>query len=170
MDLPDQLRRSLASVYAIERELGGGGMSHVFLATESALDRLVVLKVLPPELAQAVSTERFRQEIRLAARLQHPHIVALLAAGVADGLLYYTMPYVEGESLRTKLARTGELPLRDAVRILRDVAATLAYAHEHGVVHRDIKPDNVLLFGGEALGCGPRQMTAPPGGTRRRGV
>ena len=150
-ELRDRLQRSLASTYVIERELGGGGMSRVFLATETALDRPVVLKVLPPELAQAVSTERFRQEIRVAARLQHPHIVALLSAGATDGLLYYTMPYVDGESLRARLARAGELPLREAVRVLRDVAAALAYAHHHGVIHRDIKPDNVLLSDGEAL-------------------
>ena len=147
----DRLQAALASSYRIERELGGGGMSRVFVATELALDRPIVLKVLPPELAQAVSTERFRQEIRLAARLQHPHIVALLSAGEADGLLYYSMPLIEGESLRVRLAREGELPVRDAVRVLRDIAAALSYAHQHGVVHRDIKPDNVLLSGGEAL-------------------
>jgi len=141
----------VGSTYTLERELGGGGMSRVFVATETSLDRPVVLKVLPPELAHAVSADRFRQEIRLAARLQHPHIVPLLSAGEADGLLYYTMPLVEGESLRAKLARGGELPVREAVRLLRDVAAALAYAHEHGLVHRDIKPDNVLLSGGEAL-------------------
>jgi len=127
-------------------------MSRVFVATESALDRQVVLKVLPPELAHAVSVERFRQEIRLAAKLQHPHIVPLLAAGDAGtGLLYYSMPFVEGESLRVRLTRSGELTLKDAIRILRDVASALAYAHERGLVHRDIKPDNVMLSGGEAL-------------------
>ena len=147
----ERLQAALVSTYRIERELGGGGMSRVFVATERALDRPVVLKVLPPELAQAVSIERFHQEIRLAARLQHPHIVALLSAGDADGLLYYTMPFIEGESLRVRIARGGELPVRDALRVLRDVAAALAYAHEHAVVHRDIKPDNVLLSGGEAL-------------------
>jgi hypothetical protein len=141
----------VGNTYAIERELGGGGMSRVFLATETALDRPIVLKLLPPELASGVSTDRFRQEIRLAARLQHPHIVPLLSAGEAAGLLYYTMPFVEGESLRALLNRTGELPLREATRVLRDVAAALAYAHERGLVHRDIKPDNVLLTGGEAL-------------------
>jgi serine/threonine-protein kinase len=141
----------VGDTYTLERELGGGGMSRVFTATERSLDRTVVLKVLPPELAQALSTDRFRQEIRLAARLQHLHIVPLLSAGEADGLLYYTMPFVEGESLRTRLAREGELPVRDAVRLLSEVAEGLAYAHEHGVVHRDIKPDNVLLSGGHAL-------------------
>ena len=141
----------MGNTYILERELGGGGMSRVFLATETALDRPIVLKLLPPELASAVSTDRFRQEIRLAARLQHPHIVPLLSAGDAAGLLYYTMPFVEGESLRARLARAGELSVREAVRVLRDVAAALAYAHEHGVVHRDVKPDNVLISGGEAL-------------------
>ena len=141
----------MGKTYTLVRELGGGGMSRVFLATELALDRPVVLKLLPPELASAVSTDRFRQEIRLAARLQHPHIVPLHSAGEADGLLFYTMPLIDGESLRARLARAGELPVREAVRLLRDVAAALAYAHEHGIVHRDIKPDNVLLTGGEAL-------------------
>jgi serine/threonine-protein kinase len=151
MDLRAQLQSAVGDLYTIERELGGGGMSRVFVATETALDRPVVLKVLPPELGHAVSVDRFRQEIRLAARLQHPHIVPLHSAGEAARLLYYTMPLVEGESLRTRLTRSGELAVKDAVRILRDVAAALAYAHEHGVVHRDIKPDNVLLSGGEAL-------------------
>ncbi|MGH7512178.1 MAG: protein kinase domain-containing protein [Gemmatimonadales bacterium] len=141
----------MGNTYALERELGGGGMSRVFIATETALDRPVVLKVLPPELAQTLSTDRFRQEIRLAARLQHLHIVPLLSAGEAAGLLYYTMPFVEGESLRARLGREGELPVRDAVRLLSEVAEALAYAHEHGVVHRDIKPDNVLLSRGHAL-------------------
>jgi serine/threonine-protein kinase len=150
-DLRAQLQSALGDAYALDRELGGGGMSRVFTATETALDRPVVLKVLPPELAQTLSTDRFRQEIRLAARLQHLHIVPLLTAGEAAGLLYYTMPFVEGESLRARLAREGELPVRDAVRLLAEVAEALAYAHEHGVVHRDIKPDNVLLPRGHAL-------------------
>ena len=124
-------------------------MSRVFLAQETALGRRVVVKVLPPELAHAVSGERFRQEIRLAARLNHPHIVPLLAAGESDGVPYYTMPFVEGESLRARLAR-GPLPVSEALALLRDVAKALAYAHDHGVVHRDIKPDNVLVSGGTA--------------------
>ena len=141
----------MGGVYTLERELGGGGMSRVFLAEEIALGRRIVIKLLPPELAHAVSAERFRQEIRLAAGLQHPFIVPVLSAGEAAGLLYYTMPFVEGQSLRGRLGRAGELPVREALRVLRDVAAALAYAHEHGVVHRDIKPENVLLAAGEAL-------------------
>jgi eukaryotic-like serine/threonine-protein kinase len=125
-------------------------MSSVFVAEETALGRRVVIKILPPELAHAVSGERFRQEIRFAARLTHPHIVPLLAAGESDGLPYYTMPYVEGESLRARLAQ-GPLRLAEVVSLLRDVARALAYAHEHGVVHRDIKPDNVLLAAGTAM-------------------
>ncbi len=126
-------------------------MSRVFLATETALGRKVVIKVLSPELAAALSVERFRREILVAARLQHPHIVPVLAAGEAAGLPYFTMPYVEGESLRVRLARAGELPVSEVVRILRDVASALADAHEHGVVHRDIKPENVLLTKHHAL-------------------
>jgi serine/threonine-protein kinase len=124
-------------------------MSRVFLAEETALGRRVVVKVLPPELAHAVSGERFRQEIRLAARLTHPHIVPLLAAGESDGVPYYTMPFVEGESLRARLGR-GPLSVAEALPLLRDVAKALDYAHTHGVVHRDIKPDNVLVTGGTA--------------------
>jgi len=120
-------------------------MSRVFVAEEISLGRKVVVKVLPPDLAATVNVERFRREIQLAAKLQHPHIVPVLAAGISDGLPYYTMPLIEGESLRVRLARSGELPVQEAARILRDVLSALSYAHAHGVVHRDIKPDNVLL-------------------------
>ena len=144
-DLQARLQAALGAAYRIERELGGGGMSRVFVAQERELERQVVVKVLPPEMAAGVNAERFRREIQLAASLQHPHIVPLLAAGHSDDLLYYTMPLIEGESLRAKLARAGELPISETVRILRDVTDALAYAHEHGVVHRDIKPDNVLI-------------------------
>ncbi|MGH7701920.1 MAG: protein kinase domain-containing protein [Gemmatimonadales bacterium] len=135
----------MADAYRFERELGGGGMSRVFLAEELQLGRKVVVKVLPPELGAGLNIDRFRREIQLAASLQHPHIVPLLAAGSADGLLYYTMPMVEGESLRAKISREGGLPIGEAVRLLRDVADALACAHEHNIVHRDIKPDNVLV-------------------------
>src|SRR5213593_1847758 len=144
-DLQARLQSALGDAYRIEKELGGGGMSRVFLAQERELERQVVVKVLPPEMAAGLNAERFRREIQLAASLQHPHIVPLLAAGHADDLVYYTMPLIEGESLRAKLAREGELPINETMRILCDVADALAYAHEHRVVHRDIKPDNVLI-------------------------
>jgi eukaryotic-like serine/threonine-protein kinase len=126
-------------------------MSRVFVAEETDLGRKVVIKVLPPDLAAGLSIDRFRREIQLAASLQHPHIVPLLAAGQAGDLLYYTMPLVEGESLRARLARAGELPVPESMRILRDVTDALSYAHRHGLVHRDIKPDNVLLSDHHAL-------------------
>jgi eukaryotic-like serine/threonine-protein kinase len=144
-DLRDQLQESLGSAYTIERELGGGGMSRVFAATETSLGRHVVVKILPPELAEGVSVERFKREIQLAAQLRHPHIVPVLAAGVSGGLPYYTMPLEDGHSLRTRLAKSGPLPITETIGILRDVAKALAYAHERGVVHRDIKPDNILI-------------------------
>jgi serine/threonine-protein kinase len=150
-DLRTQLQSAVGTTYTLERELGGGGMSRVFLATETALGRKVVIKVLPPETAAGVNVERFRREIQLAASLQHPHIVPLHAAASSGDLLYFTMPFIEGESLRARIARDGELPVHAAVRILRDVADALAYAHQRGVVHRDIKPDNVLLSGQHAL-------------------
>jgi protein kinase-like protein len=144
-DLREQLQQTLGAAYRLERELGGGGMSRVFLAVETALGRNVVVKVLLPELAAGVSVDRFRREIQLAAQLQHPHIVPLLAAGESGGLPFFTMPFVVGESLRVRLGRDHELPVPEAIRLLRDVASALDYAHVQGVVHRDIKPDNVLI-------------------------
>jgi serine/threonine-protein kinase len=149
-ELRERLESSLGEVFAIERELGGGGMSRVFLARERALDRQVVVKVLHPELS-GVNVERFRREIQVVAQLQHPHIVPVLAAGESRGILYFTMPFIDGESLRGWLLRESRLPVDDVVRILHDVADALAYAHERGVVHRDIKPDNVLVSHRHAL-------------------
>ena len=145
------LRSALAGRYTIERELGHGGMAIVYLAHDVRHERRVALKVLRPELAPSLGGERFLREIRLAAALQHPHILPLYESGEAGGHLFYVMPYVEGESLRARLEREGPLPVDEAVRYAREVAEALSYAHEHDVVHRDIKPDNILLSGGHAL-------------------
>jgi serine/threonine-protein kinase len=147
----DQLQAALGATHTIDRELGGGGMSHVFLATERRFGRSVVVKVLPPDVTGSLSAERFEREMQVAARLQHPHIVPLLTAGEGNGLLYYTMPYVQGETLRDRLVREGRLPVADALRIARDVADALACAHRGGVVHRDIKPENIFLSAGHAV-------------------
>src|SRR5437868_5620532 len=149
--LRDRLQSSLGAAYALERELGGGGMSRVFVAEDVALGRRIVVKVLAPSLAEGLSAERFTREVRFAARLQHPNVVPVHAAGTGpDGLPYYTMPFIDGASLRERLS-AGPLPLAEAVSVLRDVARALAYAHAQGVVHRDIKPENVLLTGGAAV-------------------
>src|SRR5829696_3545153 len=147
----DQLRATLGGTYTIERELGGGGMSRVFVADEVALERKVVIKVVAPDLIEGISAERFTREVRLAARLQQANIVPLLSAGNANGVPYYTMPFVDGLSLRSRLTNGTTMTLGEAVHILRDVAKALAYAHAQGVVHRDIKPENVLLSGGTAM-------------------
>jgi len=172
-DIRERLQTALGSAYAIERELGGGGMSRVFVAEETSLGRRVVIKVLPPELAAELSTERFEREVRLAAQLQHPQIVPVLTAGSANGVPYYTMPLVEGESLRAQLAREAPLPISRVISVLRDVAKALEFAHDRGVVHRDIKPDNVLLAGssatvtdfGIAKALSASKSTATPSGT-----
>jgi eukaryotic-like serine/threonine-protein kinase len=148
------LRDAFEPAYVLERELTGGGMSRVFLATERSLNRKVVIKVLPPELAAGVNRERFRREIQLAAQLQHPHIVPLYSAGEHGDLLYYTMPFIEGESLKHAIHEHGTkkpFTLREVVRILHDVSDALAYAHARGVIHRDIKPGNVLRSGSHAV-------------------
>ncbi len=150
-DLLAVLRDALADRYAVERELGRGGMATVFLAEDLKHRRPVAIKVLHPELAAAVGADRFLREIEIAARLQHPHILPLYDSGTAAGFLYYVMPYVEGESLRDRLEREKQLSLEDTLRIGGEVAGALAYAHSHGVVHRDVKPENVMLSGGTAV-------------------
>src|SRR5947207_4640126 len=152
--MADQLARlqaALADRYTIERELGRGGMATVYLAQDLKHHRKVAIKVLRPELAAALGPERFLREINTAARLNHPHILPLHDSGEADEFLYYVMPYVEGATLRERLAREGQLPLAESLQIAREVADALSYAHNHDVVHRDIKPENILLEAGHAV-------------------
>ena len=150
-DIGSRLERALAGRYAVERELGHGGMATVHLARDVKHGRTVAIKVLRPDLAQAVGSERFLREINIAAQLQSPHILPMLESGEADGLLYYVMPYVEGDSLRGRLVKQGSLPPSEAMRLLRDVVDALAHAHRHQVVHRYIKPDNVMIADRHAL-------------------
>ena len=150
-DAVARLSAALAGQYSIERELGAGGMATVYLARDIKHDRQVAVKVLRPELAATLGPDRFPREIRIVAKLQHPHVLPLHDSGESAGFLYYVMPYVDGESLRTKLTREGQLPVHEAVRILREVVDALAYAHAQGVLHRDIKPDNVMLSGRHAM-------------------
>jgi serine/threonine-protein kinase len=151
VSLLDRLQASLSDRYLIERELGRGGMATVFLAKDIRHDREVAIKVLHPDLSATIGTERFEREIRMAAKLQHPHVLALYDSGNAGELLFYVMPFVDGESLRDRLNREKQLPVDDAVQIVLEVADALGYAHSHNVIHRDIKPENILLANGHAL-------------------
>ncbi|HKG93500.1 MAG TPA: serine/threonine-protein kinase, partial [Gemmatimonadaceae bacterium] len=150
-DLLERLQVPLGDSYRLEREFEGGGMSRLFLAVDSASGRRVVVKLLPPELVSEVAAARFKREIEVTKHLVHPHILPILAAGAHDGLLFYVMPYLSGESLRDRIVNGGALPVPEAVRLLRQVADAVAYAHSHGVVHRDIKPENILLEGGQPV-------------------
>jgi serine/threonine protein kinase/Tfp pilus assembly protein PilF len=147
----ERLRGALSQTYSIDRELGRGGMATVYLAQDCKHERLVALKVLHPELAASLGSDRFLREIKTAARLNHPHILPLHDSGEADGFLYYVMPYVEGESLRERLDREHQLPIEEAVHHARSIAAALDYAHRQNIVHRDIKPENLMLYEGEAM-------------------
>src|SRR5712692_2404837 len=151
VDVLETLRASLASRYDVEREIGAGGMARVFLAVEQHPHRRVATKVLDPEVSTRLLRERFIREVDLSSKLSHPHIVPIFTAGEVEGLFYYVMPYVEGESLRHRLLRERKLPLEDALHIARDVADALAFAHGHGITHRDIKPENILLSGTHAI-------------------
>ena len=146
-----RLREALRDVYAIERELGRGGMATVFLARDIKHGREVAVKVLHPDLAAAVGSERFRREIQIATKLTHPNILPLYDSGHVEGLLYYVMPFISGESLRARMSREHQMPIEEAVRITCEVADALDYAHRHGLIHRDIKPENVLLEDGHAI-------------------
>src|SRR5436190_12528046 len=151
MELLEQLKAALGDRYRIERELGHGGMAIVFLAEDLKHRRRVAIKLLKPELSAILGGERFLREIEIVAALQHPHILPLYDSGEAGGLLYYVMPFAEGESLRQRLARERQLPLDTAIRITREVGSALQYAHDRGVVHRDIKPENIMLSGDQAV-------------------
>ena len=150
-EFEQRLKDTLSTAYEIERELGGGGMSRVFVATDRILGRKIVIKVLSPELTAEVNRGRFRREMQVAAQLQHPHIVPLLSAGEQDDLLYFTMPFIKGESLKTAIEKDGRMSVAEVVRVLYHVSEALEYAHEAGIVHRDIKPANILRSGSYAL-------------------
>jgi len=175
-ELKERIQAAVGSGYRVERELGGGGMSRIYLATETSLDRAVVIKVLAPELTNEVLAARFRREFQVTAVLgQHPHILPVLSTGTNEGLLYFITPYIEGESLRHRLQRDRSFPVDDAVRILSELASALAFAHDKGIVHRDIKPENVLLSDGHAILADfgisavlARPQTPPPGGDAPR--
>src|SRR5947208_9386900 len=151
LEILARLKAALADRYAIDRELGHGGTATVYLAQDLKHGRAVAIKVLRPELAAALGAERFLREIEIAARLTHPHILPLHDSGEAAGFLYYVMPFVEGESLRDRLHREPQLPIEEALRIAREVATALSHAHSQDVVHRDVKPENILVSGGEAV-------------------
>ncbi|PYO86823.1 MAG: serine/threonine protein kinase, partial [Gemmatimonadetes bacterium] len=146
-----RLRSALAGHYTLEGEIGRGGMSVVYRARDMRLDRDVAVKVLRPELTVALGADRFLREIQIAARLQHPHILPLHESGEVDGLFYYVMPFVAGESLRARLTEHGPLSVPEAVRIAREIGSALTYAHEQGFIHRDVKPENILLSSGLAM-------------------
>lgn len=151
MDSLERLQSSLAGRYAVVREVGAGGMATVFLARDVKHDRHVALKVLRPELGAVLGVERFLSEIKVTAHLQHPHLLPLFDSGEVEGLLFYVMPYVEGESLRVRLEAEHQLPVEEALRITLAVASALEYAHKQGVIHRDLKPENILLQHGEPV-------------------
>ena len=151
MDAVAQLNSALSGLYAVDREVGRGGMATVYLARDVRHDRKVALKVLNPELGAVLGVERFLAEIKVTANLQHPNLLPLFDSGEAGGLLFYVMPFVEGESLRARLDREKQLPIDDAIRISVAIADALDYAHGHGVIHRDLKPENILLQHGQPV-------------------
>jgi len=163
-----RLQTALQDRYEFVRELGRGGMAIVFLARDLKHDREVAVKVLLPELAASIGGDRFEREIRLAAKLSHPHILALYDSGDAGGLLYYVMPFVKGESLRDRLDREGQLPIDDAIQITLEVAGALGHAHAQDIVHRDIKPENLLIAGGHSLDFGIARAASEGGGHTKR--
>jgi serine/threonine-protein kinase len=150
-DLLEHLRTTFADSYAVEDELKGGGMSRLFLATDLALNRRVVIKILPPELTSDMMAARFKRESQVTAHLQHPNILPIITAGLREGLMYYVMPFISGESLRERLKRDKQLPVGDTVSILGEVGSALSYAHKQGVIHRDIKPETILLANGRPM-------------------
>ena len=167
-DVAGRLTAALAGRYVIEREIGHGGMATVHLARDAKHGRAVAIKVLRPELTAAIGADRFLREIAIAAQLQNPYVLPLIESGEADGLLFYLMPFVESESLRSRLTREGTLASSEATRLLRDIVEALAHAYRHGVVHRDLKPDNVMIA--ERMGSFSPALAVPkPLSVRLRG-
>ncbi|HEY2825403.1 MAG TPA: serine/threonine-protein kinase [Gemmatimonadales bacterium] len=151
MPTTEQLNSALSGRYVVDRRIGEGGMATVYLAMDVRHNRRVALKVLKPDLGAVVGVERFLSEIQVTANLHHPHLLPLFDSGGADGLLFYVMPYVDGESLRARLHREKQLPIDETVRLTTAIASALSYAHRHGVIHRDLKPENILLHEGQPL-------------------